>query len=331
MRTSYIYLICAILFISCSKDEAPGPEHVQNPYELEVSPDFPKLTIPADNPMTVEGVELGRLLYYDKKLSKDGERSCSSCHLQSAGFAMPGQNVLPHVNLAWNKNFLWNGKIQGSLEDIMLFEVQDFFKADPAVFNQDPEYRALFKKAYNVDVITHKELAYALSQFFRIMISDNSKFDQFMRGEKELTPYEEAGMNLFFSERGDCFHCHGSILLTDNSFHNIGLEADPVNEDVGLAAITANPADRGKFKTPTLRNVSLRKSYMHDGRFKVLEEVVEFYNSGVQMSPTLDPLMYKNDRINLGLTDIEKAALVAFLKTFTDEEFVTNPELNDPF
>lgn len=331
MRILYIFLAASMVMTSGCYKEEPST-HLPTEYDLEVLSNFPELNIPSYNPMTKEGVELGRKLYYDKRLSKNGDRSCSSCHIQSAGFSNPGTNVLPHINLGWNTNFLWNGKVHGTLEDIMWFEVTQFFETDIRVFNNDEEYKALFKKAYDVDVITEEKLAYALSQFFRTLISDNSPFDKFNKKEYEFTDEEKLGLQLFFTERGDCFHCHGSILLTDNDFHNIGLEANPQNEHVGLYEFTRNPADKGRFKTPTLRNVALRKSYMHDGRFKTLEEVIEHYNSGVQVSSTLDPLMYKlKGATQLYLTDEEKAALVAFLKTFTDEGFLTDPELSDPF
>ncbi|WP_164891139.1 cytochrome-c peroxidase [Botryobacter ruber] len=330
MKTIKKYLfLCLIIFSACQKNdpEASGP----TAYKLETPVHFPLLQVPEDNPMTQEGVDLGRRLFYDRRLSNDGTRSCSSCHVQASGFTTPGTTVLPIVNLGWSRNFLWKGKVRGQLEDITLFEVKEFFKADPAVFTNDPEYARMFKKAYRVEEVTHKELAYALAQFFRTMISANSPFDRNMQNKYVFTPSEENGMQLFFSEKGDCFHCHGNVLFTNNEFHNIGLEAAPDGQHLGLYEITGNPADKGKFKTPTLRNVSLRKSYMHDGRFKTLEEVVEHYNSGIKASPTLDPLLYKNrDNFNLGLTEQEKQDLVAFLETLTDQEFVTNPNLSNP-
>jgi cytochrome c peroxidase len=317
--------------LGCSKTPVEVIVDSPAPYQLQLPGHFPLLVIPDDNPMTVEGVKLGRMLYYDQRLSKDGKRSCSTCHEQKAGFAKPGTNVLPHINLAWNYNFLWNGKLYGTLEEVMRFEVESFFESDPEVFNQIEAYASLFKIAYGVDKITHRDLAYALAQFFRTMISGGSEYDRYLQGMDVLSPAALRGMNLFFSERGDCFHCHGSILFTNNDFHNIGLEAEPEGKHLGIFEITGNSEDRGKFKTPTLRNVALRESYMHDGRFKTLEEVVEHYNTGIKRSPTLDPLMYKNRRGNhLGLSEEEQSDLVAFLKALTDEKFITNPDLGPP-
>src|SRR5690606_331098 len=133
--------------------------------------------------------------------------------------------VMPHINLAWSKNFLWNGKIAGSLENIMRFEVQDFFKTDLKYINENAEYRKLTKKAFGKEEITYKELEYALAQFFRSQISGNSKFDQWLRKEAVFTESEMRGFDMFFSEKGDCFHCHGMPLFTDNDFHNIGLDS----------------------------------------------------------------------------------------------------------
>jgi cytochrome c peroxidase len=329
-----ISLFPVLLASSCTRvDDQP---ETTTPYELKIPAKFPAMKIPGDNPMTVEGVQLGRMLYYDPMLHKDGNQSCATCHNQNHGFTTPGFKpftefgvVLPHINLGWNDKYLWEGQKEGTLEDIMLFEVQDFFEADLSKFNNSSQYKALFKKAYNTDYITHKHLAYALSQFFRTMISGNSKFDKHMRGETPLTLAEQSGMTLFFTEKGDCFHCHGSILFTDNDFHNNGLNSNPDN---GRFNITKNPADIGKYKTPTLRNVEVRPGYMNDGRFKTLEEVVEHYNSGVKMSPTLDPVMTKNNKqLGLFLTAKEKSDLVAFLKTLTDSTFLTNPDLKSPF
>ena len=335
----YIWVVLGlgiVSFSSCTND-TPEPiddqtdkPYVTTPYEVEVPAGFPDMIVPDDNKMTMEGVSLGRMLYYDKILDKDSARTCASCHVQSQGFQVDnGSNqVLAHVNFAWSNNYMWNGGFQGTLEDVMLFEVEHFFETKIARLNASEKYRDLFKKAYDVDEITSKEAAYALAQFQRVLTSGNSKFDKFVKGETMLTTQELEGLELFNTERADCFHCHGTALFTDNTPRNNGLDASP--ED-GLMKVTGNPKDLGRFKTPTLRNIELTAPYMHDGRFATLEEVVDFYSTGVHNTATVDPLMVYAFKGGVALNATEKEALVAFLKTLTDTDFLTDTELSDPF
>jgi cytochrome c peroxidase len=331
-----------MVYFSCKKEKTPEAVYVYNPtpYELLKPGYFPDPEIPAYNPLTVQGVELGRKLYYEPLLSKGGPNnglSCSSCHFQSKGFMIPSKPfedfgiVMPHINLAWSKNFLWNGKVSGPLEDIMMFEVKDFFQADMEHFKKQEEYKKLFYQAFGPGEITSERAAYALAQFFRIMVSGDSPFDKYLKKEQALGSLEMMGFSIFNSEKGDCFHCHGMGLMTDNDFHNIGLDDVFLGGNMGRYNVTGNPADLGKFKTPTLRNVALRGIYMHDGRFTTLEEVVEHYNSGVMHSEYLDPIMTKSGKeYGLNLSPGEKAALVAFLKSLTDDKFINNPDLAKP-
>ncbi|MFY0643455.1 MAG: c-type cytochrome [Bacteroidia bacterium] len=325
----YILLLLSMggFLASCGpKDEPSG--YMTTPFDLQTPSHLPVMKIPEDNPLTIEGVELGRMLYYDPILHETQDHACASCHEQSTSFTTYSSNALIHVNLGYANKFLWNGAVEGSLEDIMLFEVKDFFKADLEVINADPIYRDKFKKAFGVEEITNKELAYALAQFERTKFSGYSKYDLYRIGATQFTAQEIRGLNLYFSEKGDCFHCHGTSLLTNNDFHNTGLDANP---DQGRMEVTSDPKDLGKFKTPTLRNIALTAPYMHDGRFSTLEEVVEFYSTGLINSPTIDPLMKQINNGGLQLTTEEKADLVAFLQTFTDTAFVNNPALSDPF
>jgi len=333
-------LATALALFSCRRDalDATDPcAATTTPMELAHPSYFPKVEIPPGNPLTREGVELGRRLYYDPLLSKNGPFegfACASCHDQSLSFSVPtaGTSVLPHINLAWSGHFLWNGKVSGTLEDIMRFEVEEFFRVDVQVLRGHPEYPALFRKALGTCEITQRDVARALAQWFRRLTSANSKFDRYMMGEVALTPAEQHGAMIFLSETGDCFHCHAIPLMTDNAFHNIGLQSSFSGPDVGRYAITGNPMDMGAFKTPTLRNIALTAPYMHDGRFQTLEEVVDFYSRGVQHSASLDPIMTKpGTGITIGLTPVQKADLVAFLHTLTDEEFVSDPALGSPF
>jgi len=334
-----IFICFAIIFTgtACRKDnnEQPPPNDslVLTPYQIIQPAHFPEMIIPANNPPYVERIRLGRMLYYDTRLSNDG-RACATCHKQSNGFTIPGlvfdMPVLPHVNLAWNHNFMWDGSKQGTLEDLMLFEVKDFFGTDLNKINSIPEYKTLFKKHFGVDNAGYKELSFALAQFVRTIISRDSKYDRFLKGEAELSYYEMKGRNIFFSEKGDCFHCHINPVMTDNQMHNTGLDSLYVKEmDKGYFNVTSKPNDLGKFRTPNLRNVMLRNKFMHDGRYGTIEDVIEFYNTGVRKVSNLDPIMTKPGKENgLKLTGEDKYSLIEFLKTLTDETFISDTTLS---
>ncbi|MBK9282992.1 MAG: c-type cytochrome [Sphingobacteriaceae bacterium] len=300
------------------------------PYPVTWPYYFPNLEIPDENQMTLEGINLGRHLYYDTILSRDG-RACADCHSSASAFTTYTSNALPHINLGWNSNFLWNGKVQGKMEDIMLFEVKEFFNTDLDKINQSAFYKKEFKKVYKADNVTAELLSYALSQFFRAMVSKNSLCDKFILHTANLNDSEMRGFNIFTTEKGDCFHCHSLGLFTDNKFHNIGLDSIFLGQNMGRYNYTGLNKDLGLFKTPTLRNIELTAPYMHDGRYTTLEEVVEHYNSKVKHSNTLDPIMTKPSKLyGLGLTPQEKQDLVAFLKTLTDNDFINNPLLQKP-
>ena len=328
------FALIIALVASCKKKEsdetpAPSPEAL-TPYNLYCPPYFPQLVIPADNQLSVEGVELGRKLYYDSIISNDG-RACANCHTQQYAFTNPVPNSLAHMNLAWNNKFLWNGLVEGKLEDIMAFEVNVFFMTNTTKLNNSATYPALFKKVFNSTPITTKQVAYALAQFVRTQASTNSKFDKYLRYETTLTSSEMNGFVLYNTEKGDCFHCHSLGLFNDNAYHNNGIDSAFVGVNRGRYNVTGNANDMGKWKTPTLRNVELTAPYMHDGRFATLEDVIEHYNSGVKQSSTLDPIFSKpNHLFGLQLTTQQKADLVAFLKTLTDTTFINNPALSHP-
>lgn len=320
MKYLYYYSFFLLVVIGCQPKEEPVFK--PTPYTLKIPKGFPEMTIPEDNPLTEEGIALGKKLYYDPILHKTQEKACATCHVQEYSFSSK-PNVLPHVNLGWNHNWLWDGRVQGNVEDIIAFEIEDFFETDLDNLNNHAEYPKLFKEAFNVDEITYKDVENAISQFIRTLISGNSKFDKVQRGEASFTPMEQQGMELFFTEKGDCFHCHGSVLFSDNLLHNNALDSLP---DPGYFAFTGDSLDYGRFKSSTLRNIAYTAPYMHDGRFKTLEEVIDFYSSGLQKSKTVDPLMKKLSKGGVQLSNTEKQALIAFLMTLTDEDFVTNPE-----
>lgn len=332
LRTISVLLAAGFLATGCEQNDSTDPRfdgvvYDPAPYYMQVPDRFPEMEIPADNPLTVEGIALGRRLYYDPALHINGDRACATCHRQEYAFTSDAE-VLPHINLGWNNAFLWNGKVQGTLEDIMLFEVKDFFQADMGRLNGLPDYPVLSFKAFGEKALTNELAAKAIAQFVRTMVSGNSTYDKVMRDELFFTDAQYDGYEIFFTERGDCFHCHGGVLFTDNAFHNNGLDANPA---IGLGAITGNPEDLGKFKTPTLRNIALTGPYMHDGRYATLEEVIDFYSEGLHESETIDPLMKQAHKGGVQLTAKEKSDLIAFLKCLTDSAFISNPALDSPF
>ncbi|MEX1188579.1 MAG: cytochrome c peroxidase [Bacteroidia bacterium] len=341
-----------VFLASCQKDKNPiTPElpFATTPYNLERPTGFPQFNTPSDNPLTQEGVQLGRRLFYDPILSGDFTQSCASCHNQSLAFtdngtqfstgitgAVGNRNAQALINMAFNLHFFWDGR-HSTLESQILepvpnpIEMHLQWSVAQQRLNANSTYQDLFKKAFNVDVIDSNHVAKAIAQFMRTMISSNSKLDKRLRNEIALTPSETNGFVIFNTEKGDCFHCHNidaGRLITDNQFHNNGLDANFA--DLGRGAVTGNPSDNGKFLTPTLRNIALTAPYMHDGRFATLEEVVEHYNSGGTPSATIDPLM-KHVGTGLNLTAQEKVDLIAFLRTMTDEDFISDPRFSSPF
>jgi cytochrome c peroxidase len=239
------------------------------------------------------------------------------------------------LNLAWKNSFFWDGRAT-SLRQQVLMPVQEHDEMDESLANvanklsSNSAYPPLFQKAFGSPKINPEKIALALEQFILTLTSYRSKFDLAMAGLTKLTPEEQRGFELFMTEyeprmgqRGaDCFHCHGGALFTDSQFHNNGLDVSPI--DPGRAKVTGRDGDLGKFSTPTLRNVDLTGPYMHDGRFKTLEEVIEHYSSGVQPSPTLDPNLAKHPAEGIQLSSPDKKALVAFLKTLTDTNLPTS-------
>ena len=319
------------------------------PYELARPSYFPSRTnIPDDNPMTEEGVALGRKLFYDARLSgrdgTDGIRSCSSCHHQENNFEFGAPTnthhaMLPLINLAWNRTGLgWNGGV-AALEDMVLAAVTSPVEIDADTnqvvkyLQRTADYPELFEKAFGSRHITFVNVEKAIAQFVRSLVSADSKFDRYLLGEEELTEDEMAGYELFCTEEGaDCFHCHGGgglALMTTNLFYNNGLD-DEFNDPEDRAAVTGSHWDRGAYKAPTLRNIAVSAPYMHDGRFTTLDEVIDFYSEGVKDSENINPLMHHVMDGGVRLTDLEKMQLKAFLNTLTDEQFLSNPDYSDP-
>lgn len=359
--------VCMCGLLSCGNEENPisGPTQIT----LEIPDYFPNnISMPADNPLTEQGVKLGRMLFYEKKLSADGSISCGSCHQQQKAFsdgnrfsfgvneARGDMNAMSLSNLHWQNRFFWNGRAS-SLEEQAIQPIEDEREMNLPIaeavnrLKADKQYPTLFENAFGTDEITPDLIGKALAQFERTLVSANSKFDSWIRNEVELTPEEQLGMELFFTHPepslqlrgGNCSDCHLGFLTAGDpngfaGFHNNGLDADE-NLASGLFSVTENPFDKGKFKAPGLRNIALTAPYMHDGRFQTLEEVLDHYNDHIQNSTTLDVLILEasnelpenSDAVKLHLSEGEKKAIISFLNTLTDQQFVSNPKFSDPF
>jgi cytochrome c peroxidase len=314
------------------------------PWRFTMNRTFPMPDLPRDNPLIEERVTLGEKLFHEKLLSRDGSISCASCHHADAAFTdrLPvsigiegrrgDRNAMPLFNLAWKREFFWDGRAR-SLREQVLMPVGDHREMDESPdrvcekLTASPDYPSLFRAGFGSPGITPEKIALALEQYLLTLSARDSRFDRAMSGKAALSDEEKRGFELFMTEfdprtgqRGaDCFHCHGGALFSDHQFHNNGLDG----EAPGRAQVTGLPGDQRKFATPSLRNVALTAPYMHDGRFATLEEVVEHYSTGIHRSDTLDPNLAKHPQAGLHLEAADKSALVAFLKTLTDEKTAT--------
>jgi len=358
-------MLFGILILSCCTDdseiESMPVDLTSIPYSpiefILSSPDsFPIFEQPSDNKMTNDGIALGRSLFYDPILSKDSTMSCSSCHLPSGSFTdnlkvsigvddkggTRGSMSLLNVGFYYNGLF-WDGRSR-TLEEQALLPVEDALELNttwPEVIQKlkaSDIYPELFRKAFgiaNTNGITKENAAKALAQFERSLVSSgNSKYDKAIMGRYIYTDQERLGFDIFFDTEplipdGECFHCHSAPLLTSNDFMNNGiteaLTFDDFGDDKGLGAVSGIRIENGKFRVPTLRNIEFSAPYMHDGRFETLEEVIDHYNSGGRESEGKDALLQP-----LGLNEEQKAALLAFLKTLNDVDFMEDPKYQDP-
>ncbi|MCQ2286008.1 MAG: c-type cytochrome [Bacteroidales bacterium] len=372
----FVSLVALSLGIaSCHKEDEPKPLFAASPYSLIIPQFFPSiLNLPSDNPLTVEGVELGRYLFYDTRLCgytgscPDSMMSCASCHQQACGFDVGLENPrflegatcglsgkptphspMPLVNLVFNKEgYFWNGaiyaenptKTRRNLEDVVLMgitaphEMNSTAARAVAAIQSAEIYPPMFKAAFGTSEVTIERIQKAVAQFIRTLVSGNSKFDAYLRGEIQLSPQELRGYVLFTTEEGaDCFHCHGGAgtpLFTTNLFYNNALDSQ-FSDDRDRYAVTGNEKDRGAYRAPTLRNIAVTPPYMHDGRFKTLDEVLQFYNSELVNSPYVHPLMHKVADGGAWLTPSQMADLKSFLLTLTDEDFLTEEKFSNPF
>ena len=332
----------------------PTPYVVNTTYGI---PPFPYDFLNPINTFTVEGVNLGRKLFYDPVLSADSSLSCSRCHNIGHAFSdtvqfsigidgLPGKrNAMPIFNLAYEpyqNGFFWDGRAM-TLEDQALIPIQDpveMHELLPDVImklSHSKFYPDLFYLAFGIDSISPEFVGYALAQFTKSIVSAGSHYDHVAAHDTFFTDLEAKGNELFnLPDGGDCFHCHGinDGLFTDYQYRNNGLDNAVYYTDFadgGYALITGDTADYGKFKTPSLRNVELTAPYMHDGRFQTLEEVLDFYSEGVHDTPFTDNFMQFAYQGGVQLTADEKAAIIAFLKTLTDKDLRDKAEYQNPF
>ena len=348
-----LFSLCAVIAIS-----ACSPQKQATPYQWNIPEGFPAPNIPTDNPMTQEKVDLGERLFNDVRLSVNQQQSCASCHLKAFAFAEPkktsvgttgevlNRNSMALVNVAYNGSFTWAHNGLGKVENQILIPL---FNEEPVemgvtgneakILKRLDEYRSDVEDVFGESELNFDHIVKALASYVRSLTSFNSNFDRYAYFNEDAALSDSAikGMDLFFSEKLECFHCHGGFNFTQSSkhafqkldlvsFHNTGLynidgEGSYANGDQGLADITFNPNHRGKFRAPTLRNIMLTAPYMHDGSVATMAEVIDIYAAGGRGDGITNPL--KSPFIQgFDITDEEKQDLLNFLESLTDHEFV---------
>jgi cytochrome c peroxidase len=357
--TLVIFSVFFIL-IACQKEDINKGdlEHISyNPdfYTLDIPRHFPQMYIPADNPMTIQGIELGRHLFYDPIISADSTMSCGSCHIQKNNFTdgkpfsigIDGiggrRKSMSLINVGFIQSGLfWDGRSK-TLEDQALKPVEDPVELHHTWPNliekikKHPLYPSMFRAAFGISdrkEITKELAAKAIAQFERTLISKDSKYDKIQEGKAFFTDLELTGQGLYFDDDPDlpdmeCGHCHNTPLMTSDNYFNNGLDFASTFydfKDNGRGEVTLSPVDNGKFKAPSLRNIKYGAPYMHDGRFKTLDEVFDHYGGGVKNAPNRDRNLQ-----NAPITPYYRKALLAFIETFEDTTFINNPAFKNPF
>lgn len=340
-----ILFIAACLAAAACHELPPTPPPAPTRFVYQSPDGFPPFVEPADNLTTMEGIALGRKLFYDPILSGDNTQACADCHQQEHAFTDPRpfsvgidgiagkRNSMSLSNIAWQPRLFWDGRAYG-LENQALRPIQDPIEMHETLENAVaeiqaiPAYREMFLRAFGTEQVDSSLIAKAISQFERTFISFNTRYDRWRMGTDSLSKSELFGMDAFMdSNRGGCVNCHAfGAVFSDFIFRNNGLDSIPT--DVGNFAVTGLPQDIGAFKTPSMRNVEYTAPYMHDGRFATLEEVLDFYNTGFHLGPHTDPAMYNLPKGRLSSKD--KSDIIAFLKTLSEPEFLTNPAFSKP-
>jgi cytochrome c peroxidase len=339
-KTILSFIALVIICVGFIQDEES--KMISNRVEFKVPKGWPKPVYDfSKNPLTEAGIALGKALFYEVQLSKDGTISCGSCHQQFGAFnsydhplshgienALTTRNAPALFNLAWQKEFMWDGGIN-HLDLQPLAPITAHNEMGESIENvlvklkQNKQYKKQFKAAFGDETINTQRLGKALSQFLLTMVSSNSKYDRVMRGEDQFVLSEQLGYTIFKTK---CIQCHTEPLFTDFSYRNIGMPLEPFLNDLGRMTITNNPTDSLKFRVPSLRNVSVSFPYGHDGRFFSIINVFEHYRNNLQVGPTTDPLL-KN---KLPLSNYEIGQLRAFLLTLTDSVFLKDPQFSEP-
>jgi cytochrome c peroxidase len=341
-RWKLLMMIGVCLAAGSSFIAGDAARHKAEPVRLTVPQGWPQPVYNfKENPLTKEGIELGRRLFYDGRLSKDGNFPCASCHQQFAAFAtfdhdfshgfnnsLTTRNAPALFNLAWQPAFMYDGGINHlDLQPLAPLtapnEMGETINGVLQKLRADKTYRTLFTAAFGDATINTQRMTKALSQFLLTLVSANSKYDKVMRGEVAFNLPEQLGYGIF---RQKCSSCHREPLFTDFSYRNVGLTLDTTVNDTGRMHITRDAADSLKFKVPSLRNVALTAPYGHDGRFFSLYDVLDHYRKSVVPSVTTDSLV-KN---GIPLSNFEIGQLTAFLYTLTDSAFIKDPRFGLP-
>lgn len=332
-KIRFLLFFLLIWGTSCQKDQDKTdfglayPDYFPEPYYK-----FGK------NTLTKEGFELGRALFFDPILSIDSTISCASCHSQGHAFAdhntrmsfgidgkMGDRNSPAIFNLAWQPIFMWDGGINHI--EVMPFapitndvEMGETLENVIQKLKKHPKYVQRFQSVFGEKRIESQQLFYALTQYMTMLVSDDSKYDQYRHGKVTFTKDEEDGLQIF---KAKCASCHTEPLFTDFSLRNNGLEI--FSNDFGFGRITLHEEDNYKFKVPSLRNIALTYPYMHDGRFRTLEQVLDHYDKGMIYHPNLDKNLISNGKLGIPMSDVEKQKIITFLHTLTDYTFISNP------
>ncbi|PIF43368.1 cytochrome c peroxidase [Chryseobacterium sp. 52] len=340
------FIFIALMFLSCSEEVMePVALDRDNPYDLQTPTGFPKITFDVTgNPITVNGVALGKKLFYEGRLSRNNTISCGFCHIQEFAFTHHGhpvshgiddrlgiRNSPPIQNMAFLKNYTWDG-VSHHLDERSLVPITTDFEMDSSLpeaigkLNADAKYKKMFGAAFGDENITGDRILKALSQFMATMVSANSKYDLYKKGQAVLTGDETQGMALF---QNKCASCHSGELFTDETYRNTGMYYNAQFDDRGRYRVTLDWDDNMKFRVPSLRNIEYTAPYMHDGRFYTLDAVLNFYSDNVEDQPNLDPLLKKNGHIGIPMTGNDKQYIIAFLKTLSDKSFITDSKFSE--
>lgn len=344
-RSFYIFLFfltCTVLLSFVHEAQDPYFKITKKDVKLVFPKTFPKPFYSfKNNKLTTDIFLLGRELFYSELLSKDNTVSCASCHQRIAAFAhidhtlshgiygrIGNRNIPSIQNLIWNNTFMWDGGINhievqpiGPITNPL--EMDETLEGVLAKLKTSEKFKPLFQKAYNDTIITSERMLKALTQFMGLMISSNSRYDKYVAGKEKFTPEEENGLNLF---RSKCASCHTEPLFTNNTFTSNGLKPDSTLNDIGRAKITGKKEDYYVYKIPTLRNIEMTYPYMHDGRYRKLKDVLNFYGTPENHSSIVDPRVTKVGKLSFE----EKRDMILFLLTLTDKEFLYDRRFVDP-